>query len=887
MLATAAFLAVRAKLASREREKAQESERHSMSLEDHRADEGSTRPSLGCEDDLRSDDKRKKVNCSRDFVVGSHVRVRDADGEWQSGTVLSFDADGKPLVKVLGYDSAFSWDEYRRASTSDRESSDSNNSADVGFQSDPRLGRRYNADYEDDEKKNSGGWKSWFRRDGLGGSSNHKSQVGIDDFCGDEPESMKEYFSRMKKKREDQENSSQTSKMAAPNNSSPQRSRHSTQSSLSPSPKQLNFSRKPTWLFRSALQSDSDEWNAFRSVDQKRLDEAQSNSTLVRGRRWEAQAEKRTMKPLYWDGPSVLIRQCLWCWKDGKVWKPVGSEEDEALIEEEFQAYASKVSDPVYGKSTPSQDIKVANMTITFSYNLSTGVISVHPRKEKEGGSWTLGIKDKLFKTEFKRGWEGKIEKDNEVDEQPCSHLILIVHGIGESLFSRDDVAWPSFLECTDFVREIGWDLSATRKQGKCEFIPVEWYAQCAAKKREVGRANLPSVPKIRAFCNEVVLDALMYLTPRWRNVILYAVVERMATTVSTFVSHNPEWSPDRVSVVGHSLGSVILFDLLSSLDLSPEQQLPFTPRNFVALGSPAAYMLDTAEESPEWLNTRLAQMKLQPRGLFRNCFHPNDPIAYRMEPCLAPCAHQSSAPKLTTFTHKQKFRIATLEKQKESALEGQDLDKWVALKTEIASLQHASPSQGEDTKLSSDDTFDETFPPPLFVTSDDANKSKTKGKDSPLCSENAEDELNLNNFGASESTRADSALSLSGNFCQECYDNRIPQWDTAESATHRIDYCLERSPTRKFREYFSALKAHTSYFWERDVILFIMETVRESEESTNDFSAESAGERPPKAPEPSSGLFDSVDTGDDIDDAYVAPPAAEVIAEVETANDD
>ena len=613
----------------------------------------------------------------------------------------------------------------------------------------------------------------------------------------------------------------------------------------------------------------------MRSVDQKKLDEDRDDPTLVRGRRWEAQATKRTMKPLYWDGPNVPIRQCLWCWKDGKVWKPVGSEEDEALIEREYQKYVLRMSDPVHAKGSQSQDVKVANMTITFSYNQSTGVVSVHPRKEIEGVGWTLGIKDKFFKTEFKRGWEGNVEKDNEVDEQPCSHLILIVHGIGESLFSRDDIAWPSFLECTDFVREIGWDLSSTRTQGKCEFIPIEWYAQCATKKREVRRANLPSVPKIRAFCNEVVLDALMFLTPRWRNVILDAVVERMASTVSTFLSYNPEWSPERVSVVGHSLGGVILFELLSALNLSKEQELPFTPLNFVALGSPAAYMLDTAEESPDWLNTRLARMKLQRRGFFRNCFHPNDPIAYRMEPCLSPCAHHSIDPGLAAFTHRQRLRLAALEKEKDLALTTQDLDRWVALKAEIASLQNSLPPQIDDSKDSAENSYDELFPPPLLVASNDDKRSKVVELDSPQRPGFAQE-----CSGALELSGADAALSSKSNFCQECYNNRIPQWETAESTTNRIDYCLERSPTRKFREYFSALKAHTSYFWERDVILFIMDTVRDSEESMIGSSAESAERRAAEALEATSGLFKA---DDDADDIYIAPPAAEVIANSET----
>lgn len=48
------------------------------------------------------------------------------------------------------------------------------------------------------------------------------------------------------------------------------------------------------------------------------------------------------------------------------------------------------------------------------------------------------------------------------MDERPPSHLVLLVHGVGESLFSRGDVGWPSFVECAESVRSVGWDLCSS-----------------------------------------------------------------------------------------------------------------------------------------------------------------------------------------------------------------------------------------------------------------------------------------------------------------------------------------------------------------------------------------------------------------------------------------
>jgi hypothetical protein len=122
--------------------------------------------------------------------------------------------------------------------------------------------------------------------------------------------------------------------------------------------------------------------------------------------------------------------------------------------------------------------------------------------------------------------------------------------------------------------------------------------------------------------------------------VIFETVVERISATMALFAAHNPSWQPDRWTVVGHSLGSVILFELLSSPELAHTWPAALRPLHFVAVGSPIAAFVNTFEDDPAWLNARLGQLRLQRAGTFRNCFHPNDPVAYRLEPLLAPCAH-------------------------------------------------------------------------------------------------------------------------------------------------------------------------------------------------------------------------------------------------------
>jgi hypothetical protein len=225
-------------------------------------------------------------------------------------------------------------------------------------------------------------------------------------------------------------------------------------------------------------------------------------------------------------------------------------------------------------------------------------------------------------------------------------------------------------------------------------------------------------------------------------------------------------------------------------------------------------------------------------------------------------------------------IRLAALGKAKDIALAAQDINKWVALKAEIAALENSPTDEGE--RVTSERQA-QLFPPPLVITCDDVSKSKKDRQEAPPPpAKNGE--YAVKSPDILEAKKSHPVITPTMEFCQECHDGRIPQWVKSESTVcdtvHRIDYCLQRAPTRAFREYFSALKAHTSYFWERDVIQFIMETVRDSEgsigiDSTVGAAHDAVTELNPRK--------EAAEAADDIDDCYVAPPAAKVLTKNET----
>jgi len=400
--------------------------------------------------------------------------------------------------------------------------------------------------------------------------------------------------------------------------------KESLQSELSPyfsTKASSHESMSPTWLFRPLKQSgDPGPWRSFRATDQKKLFDATDGGLVaVRGGRWVVDVTKREMRPQYWERKDpITVRTCCWSWKDCKSWAPAGSEQDDALLDEAFVDFVAAVEESTNGR-VPDEDLILSHSVVTLSVNRK-GDVSVNFKREGEGWASSLfGGKNFLY-----RGWSGEREAENAGDECPTKHLILVVHGVGESFFSRHDTPLPIFEECVDSVRQIGWELAKPEADMKIEALPIHWHLELEGVKNEIMRSALPSLSRLRAVANELVLDAIMWLSPRWRAVILDSAAKHMREVVLKFKKNNPRWDIEEVTILSHSLGSAIAFELLTGLNLPKSQSLPFVPLNFVSMGSPISYLYGVEEGSPDWLNRRLASMRLHPSGVFRNLFHPN-----------------------------------------------------------------------------------------------------------------------------------------------------------------------------------------------------------------------------------------------------------------------
>lgn len=320
---------------------------------------------------------------------------------------------------------------------------------------------------------------------------------------------------------------------------------------------------------------------------------------------------------------------------------------------------------------------------------------------------------------------EGDQEQAREIE-----HLILVTHGIGQRLGLR--------LEAINFIHDVNVlrktlksvyqsspDLQALNseveklpKNCRIQVLPVVWRHLLDfpkqsfkenRKEQDLTEADtygdddeypslenitVEGVPAIRNLITDLALDILLYQSAYREHIA--GIVQREANRVyDLFMQRNPTFS-GKVSMIGHSLGSAILFDILCrQKDATPtrtgsyknrhaslrggssisNQQLPdlglkFDVEDFFCLGSPLGLyqMLKGRRIAARRISGMPAHSPLNPDALddpflgaastqssdardgdvlsitvsspkcqqLYNIFHPADPIAYRIEPLIS-----------------------------------------------------------------------------------------------------------------------------------------------------------------------------------------------------------------------------------------------------------
>lgn len=234
--------------------------------------------------------------------------------------------------------------------------------------------------------------------------------------------------------------------------------------------------------------------------------------------------------------------------------------------EEHFSYILEELYKEAFSTGKWNQKVELPNNEYIIFYNTES---IMHFTYDPIVDEWT-GESNNPFKAQIVRRGTQDYEL---VDGEPAQvdHLIFFVHGVG----SVCDFKFRSIVEVVDDLRTMSQRLARSHFKafyeqgniGRVEYLPVSWHT--ALHGDETGIDNrleqitLPSIPKLRAFSNDTILDALFYTSPVYAQTIVDAVGTEMNRLFGLFQSRNPSFHGS-VALSGHSLGSLIIFDILS-----------------------------------------------------------------------------------------------------------------------------------------------------------------------------------------------------------------------------------------------------------------------------------------------------------------------------------
>ncbi|XP_043252633.1 SEC23-interacting protein isoform X1 [Colletes gigas] len=453
------------------------------------------------------------------------------------------------------------------------------------------------------------------------------------------------------------------------------------------------------WFYRKEVEHKV-LWLPFSMQDSLRLEEVHNSPEITPettvatdGGRYDVDILRRQRTSVYWSGVSTEVRRCSWFFKGPTESKYIPYDESTAVKLEEEYKHACLTN-------MWNRRIDLNNGEYIIFHSATVQIHYSIPSSPELAASWgnSSGSEDSTYlqgagsrPRVLKRGLDEFHIEDGEPEK--VDHLLFLVHGIG----SVCDLKFRTVEEVVDEFRNISLQLvqshyrsaSEQRVVNRIEVLPISWHTTLHSEDTGIDKKlraiTLESIPKLRHFTNDTLLDILFYTSPVYCQTIMQTVGSEMSRLYALFKERNPDFNGG-IYLGGHSLGSLILFDLLchqkplpddksnindaeaneeqKEEDTDPSKTLPnrvlkrrlskkisyvigaagtgqpyihypqlnFHPRAFFALGSPIGMFVTV-----RGIDMLGEDFLLPTCPAFFNIFHPFDPVAYRVESLINP----------------------------------------------------------------------------------------------------------------------------------------------------------------------------------------------------------------------------------------------------------
>ncbi|XP_036221453.2 nascent polypeptide-associated complex subunit alpha, muscle-specific form isoform X2 [Bactrocera oleae] len=604
------------------------------------------------------------------------------------------------------------------------------------------------------------------------------------------------------------------------------------------------------WFYKRPAGNNKFVWTPFSHYDSALLEITLTmgsnapNIVAVEGGRYDVNISERTKTPVYWESTPIEVRRCSWFFK-GTDSKMVPYEESIAdLLENE---YKQAVESGEWHKKI------VLSMNEQVTFHGPTVIVHFQQQQSSDawGGTTQTTTRPRVVKRDLE---EFSIEQG---ESQRVDHLLLMVHGIGDAC----DLKLRSVDEVVDDFRNIAQALVQSHYKnstemglvGRVEVLPISWHNHLHSEEMGIDEKlrsiTLESIPKLRNFTNNTLLDVLFYTSPKYCQKIMNTVAASMNEVYSKYRERHPDFNGG-VSLAGHSLGSLILFDLLchqkapkeseernlenpdqlggSPMDVSNDDvsvtsytmgpagtgqpfihytQLNFQPKKFFALGSPIGMFVTIRGIDKLGVDFRLPTC-----SGFYNIFHPFDPVAYRIEALVNP---DLSGVRPVLIPHHKGRKRMHLELKETMTRVGADLKQRFldTFKNTLESVSFLGGSSGRSSREAEESMSKEVDKVLNMQIDAEKHKKSISSEDQPGSSQG--------NTDASR-TRSDSVSTSHSD--SEMVEIDFPLGKLNDSK--RIDYVLQEAPLEFINEYIFALGAHVCYWESEDTILFVMKEI-------------------------------------------------------------
>ncbi|KAM3867537.1 triacylglycerol hydrolase DDHD2 [Diretmus argenteus] len=324
---------------------------------------------------------------------------------------------------------------------------------------------------------------------------------------------------------------------------------------------------QPHWFFCRRA-DDNTSWLPFSREDSEKLEHAYATVgeeevvVAVDGERYDVCVKERMRYPVYWEQAPSEVRRCTWFYKGDKDTRFMPYPEDFSHRLEDAYMIAVSLDEWKRKLEFPSgETIILHNPKLIMQYQ-PVGLQD----------DWVSAPSEQTRPRTVKRGVDNIAVEIPDGEPDKVDHLVFMVHGIGPAC----DLRFRSIIQCVNDFRSASLSLLSSHykrgqqegKVGRVEFLPVNWHSalhgDATGVDEDIQRITLPSISRLRHFTNDTLLDLFFYNSPTYCQTIVDTVASEVNRLDALFRQRHPEFT-GAISVVGHSLGSLILFDLLTN----------------------------------------------------------------------------------------------------------------------------------------------------------------------------------------------------------------------------------------------------------------------------------------------------------------------------------